>query len=72
MDKTIAKGSYQKKLAELQLRLRQIQQAYLATGDRGVVVFEGWDAGGKGGDDPPDERGHGPPRFQGLAHRRAA
>jgi polyphosphate kinase 2 (PPK2 family) len=49
MDKTVDKGSYQKKLADLQLRLRQIQQAYLATGDRGIVVFEGWDAGGKGG-----------------------
>jgi polyphosphate kinase 2 (PPK2 family) len=49
MDKTIDKGSYQKKLTELQLRLRQIQQAYLASGDRGIVVFEGWDAGGKGG-----------------------
>ncbi len=49
MDKTIDKGDYQKKLAELQLRLRQIQQAYLATGERGIVVFEGWDAGGKGG-----------------------
>ncbi len=49
MDKTIDKGSYQKELAELQLRLRQIQQAYLASGDRGIVVFEGWDAGGKGG-----------------------
>lgn len=49
MDKSIDKGRYQKKLDELQLRLRQIQQAYLATGDRGIVVFEGWDAGGKGG-----------------------
>ncbi|WP_227010798.1 polyphosphate kinase 2 family protein [Pelagibius marinus] len=49
MDKTIGKSAYQKKLTEEQLRLRQIQQAYLATGDRGIIVFEGWDAGGKGG-----------------------
>ena len=49
MDKKLGKGVYEKRLEEQQLLLRQIQQAYLATGDRGVIVFEGWDAGGKGG-----------------------
>ncbi|MEO3429939.1 polyphosphate kinase [Pelagibius sp. CAU 1746] len=49
MGRSIGKERYQKKLTDLQLRLRQVQQAYLATGDRGIVVFEGWDAGGKGG-----------------------
>ncbi len=43
------RGDYQKKLAALQLKLREIQQAYLATGERGIIVFEGWDAAGKGG-----------------------
>ncbi len=49
MDKKLSRDAYEKRLAEQQLLLRQIQQAYLATGDRGVIVFEGWDAGGKGG-----------------------
>jgi polyphosphate kinase 2 (PPK2 family) len=49
MNKKLSGAVYRKRLAEVQLRLRQIQQAYLATGDRGIIVFEGWDAGGKGG-----------------------
>ncbi|MBI1416281.1 MAG: polyphosphate kinase [Limimaricola sp.] len=40
---------YETRLAELQLELRKIQQAYLLGGHNGVVVFEGWDAAGKGG-----------------------
>jgi polyphosphate kinase 2 (PPK2 family) len=46
---SIKRGDYQKELEALQLKLRQIQQAYLASGDRGIIVFEGWDAAGKGG-----------------------
>jgi len=49
MDKTIERGKYDTALAEKHLLLRKIQQAYLASGDRGIVVFEGWDAAGKGG-----------------------
>lgn len=49
MDKSISRADYHRRLEEHQLRLRQVQQAYLASGDRGIVVFEGWDAGGKGG-----------------------
>ncbi|WP_217358333.1 polyphosphate kinase 2 family protein [Ruegeria atlantica] len=40
---------YFKKLAELQAQLALIQQAYLFHGVKGVLVFEGWDAAGKGG-----------------------
>jgi len=36
-------------LAQEQERLTRIQQAYLFSGDRAVVVFEGMDAAGKGG-----------------------
>lgn len=46
---SLSRDDYERQLAELQLKLRQIQQAYLATGDRGIIVFEGWDAAGKGG-----------------------
>lgn len=40
---------YEKKLGALQEALRKIQQAYLFSGDSAVLVFEGWDAAGKGG-----------------------
>jgi polyphosphate kinase 2 (PPK2 family) len=46
---SITRDDYQKKLEALQLKLRQIQQAYLVSGDRGIIVLEGWDAAGKGG-----------------------
>ena len=36
-------------LASLQTKLQRVQQAYLHTGNRAVIVFEGWDASGKGG-----------------------
>ena len=41
--------SYQKKLGRLQDKLMLIQQAYLGTHERAMIVFEGWDAAGKGG-----------------------
>jgi polyphosphate kinase 2 (PPK2 family) len=46
---SITKGAYFKQLGTLQLKLQRIQQAYLFTGDSAVIVFEGWDAAGKGG-----------------------
>jgi len=45
----IGTAAYEKKLAVLQRRMQTILQAYLHTGDRAVVVFEGVDAAGKGG-----------------------
>lgn len=47
--KRIQKNRYFNELAALQLKLQRIQQAYLFTGDSAVIVFEGWDAAGKGG-----------------------
>ncbi len=41
--------SYDRELRKLQLKLVKIQQAYLVQGRSAVVVFEGWDAAGKGG-----------------------
>ena len=49
LDRKMAKKRYERELAELQRTLMQIQQAYLFSGDSGVIVFEGWDAAGKGG-----------------------
>ena len=49
MSATIDKADYETRLEAIQLRFREIQQAYLHTGDSAVVVFEGWDAAGKGG-----------------------
>ncbi len=40
---------YETALAALQARLRLIQQAYFHTRTAAIVVFEGWDAAGKGG-----------------------
>lgn len=42
-------ATYQKKLTQLQDKLMLIQQAYLGTRERAIIVFEGWDAAGKGG-----------------------
>lgn len=42
-------AAYDRKLDQLQLRLLQIQQAYLRQGRRAIVVLEGADTAGKGG-----------------------
>jgi polyphosphate kinase 2 (PPK2 family) len=42
------KETYEEKLKDLQLKLLQIQQAYLRQKRRGLVVLEGWDTAGKG------------------------
>jgi AMP-polyphosphate phosphotransferase len=42
-------SAYDVRLAELQGKLERAQHAYLFTGDRAVIVFEGMDAAGKGG-----------------------
>ncbi|MEM8791767.1 MAG: polyphosphate kinase [Pseudomonadota bacterium] len=41
--------AYERQLLRLQEKLSVIQQAYLVQGHNGVIVFEGWDAAGKGG-----------------------
>lgn len=43
------KDDYFKKLKKWQKKLLQVQQAYFHQGKRAIVVFEGWDASGKGG-----------------------
>ncbi|NBB81882.1 MAG: polyphosphate kinase [Alphaproteobacteria bacterium] len=45
----LPRADYNEQLDHLQLELRKIQQAYLRTRDRAIIVFEGWDAAGKGG-----------------------
>lgn len=49
MSRKIKKADYTRKLEKLQLRLQRIQQAYLFSGESAAIVFEGWDAAGKGG-----------------------
>lgn len=49
MSKRIDRNEYEEELLRLQHKLSLIQQAYLFSGDAGVLVFEGWDAAGKGG-----------------------
>lgn len=45
----IDEDAYLAEEARLQIELKRIQQAYLHTGMRASIVFEGWDAAGKGG-----------------------
>jgi polyphosphate kinase 2 (PPK2 family) len=42
-------ADYERRLASLQGELQLIQQAYLGTSERALVVLEGWDTAGKGG-----------------------
>jgi polyphosphate kinase 2 (PPK2 family) len=43
------KETYETTLAEAQLRLLRLQQRYYHGGRRAIILFEGWDAAGKGG-----------------------
>ncbi|HYC04129.1 MAG TPA: PPK2 family polyphosphate kinase [Azospirillaceae bacterium] len=43
------KADYEKRLKKLQERIAHVQQAYWHSKRRAVIVFEGWDAAGKGG-----------------------
>jgi polyphosphate kinase 2 (PPK2 family) len=47
--KPFHEDDYKKRLEKLQLRMLAIQQAYFHEKRRAIVVFEGWDAAGKGG-----------------------
>ena len=49
MGKVADHSRYLDELASLQTKLQRVQQAYLHTRNRAVIVFEGWDASGKGG-----------------------
>jgi polyphosphate kinase 2 (PPK2 family) len=42
-------ADYERRLASMQTTVQAIQQAYLGTRERAVVVLEGWDTAGKGG-----------------------
>jgi polyphosphate kinase 2 (PPK2 family) len=42
-------ADYERKLSAMQSTLQAIQQAYLGTKERAVIVLEGWDTAGKGG-----------------------
>lgn len=49
LSQKIDSDAYEKALAGLQKQLMVVQQAYLRSRDRAIIVFEGWDAAGKGG-----------------------
>jgi polyphosphate kinase 2 (PPK2 family) len=42
-------ADYERRLTSLQGALQLIQQAYLGTSERALLVLEGWDTAGKGG-----------------------
>jgi len=76
--KSLSKEDYQRVFPELEIRLGQCQRAAQAAGVPVVIVFEGWDAAGKGGNIKRltaglDPRGYevvptGPPTREELAH----
>jgi AMP-polyphosphate phosphotransferase len=41
--------AYQRRLEAAQIAMLEIEQDFRVSGRRGIVLFEGWDAGGKGG-----------------------
>jgi AMP-polyphosphate phosphotransferase len=45
----VDRSDYERRLSELQGTLQRVQQAYLGTPQRAVIVLEGWDTAGKGG-----------------------
>ena len=49
LSRKLSKKDYDEKLKALQHKLMQIQQAYLFQNRSAAIVFEGWDAAGKGG-----------------------
>jgi polyphosphate kinase 2 (PPK2 family) len=42
-------ADYERRRAEMQETLQRVQQAYLGTSHRAIIVLEGWDTAGKGG-----------------------
>src|SRR5215469_18259255 len=42
-------ADYERRLESMQSIMQSIQQAYLGTQERAVIVLEGWDTAGKGG-----------------------
>ena len=49
LKRSLTDRTYRRRLPKLQDRLRHINQAYVGSKASAVVVFEGWDAAGKGG-----------------------
>lgn len=43
------KQHYERRLDAAQVAMLEIEQTFRVSGQRGIIVFEGWDAGGKGG-----------------------
>lgn len=46
---SLSRASYVEEIERQQHRMMMLQQAYLSRRDRAAIVFEGWDAAGKGG-----------------------
>src|SRR5215472_7962151 len=46
---TIEFANYERRLESMQSVMQSIQQAYLGTRERAVIVLEGWETAGKGG-----------------------
>ena len=49
LEARVGRQKYETRLAALQHKLTLLQQAYLGRRERAIIIFEGWDAAGKGG-----------------------
>ena len=48
-DHNVSDSAFDKRIKPLQESLQRIQQAYLGSRERAIIVLEGWDTAGKGG-----------------------
>lgn len=62
-------ADYERRLTSLQGALQLVQQAYLGSPERALLVLEGWDTAGKGGVIRRLGWALGPAQFQGLPDR---
>ena len=71
LSKRLDRGDYEKQLSGLQQRLRDLEFECYGRRVASVVVYEGWDAAGKGGNIKRLTPGTGPARLRGGSDKRA-
>ena len=67
----VAFGEYERQLRSMQLTMQAVQQAYLGTRERAVIVLERMGCRRQGWSRSATRLGHGPTKLQGLSGRRA-
>ena len=68
---TIEFANYERRLESMQSVMQSIQQAYLGTPERAVIVLEGWDTAEQGRNCSQARLGIRPAKLQGVSDRGA-